>query len=126
LQSSKINTRVKGLAAESMASGYLAKLGYTIIGANFFTRKGEIDLITYDALTDQTVFVEVKSLGPNAQIDIRETISKTKKRRIIAACLYWLKKNGKINNDWRIDFVGIVLDNGGSLSRLVHLKAAIY
>jgi putative endonuclease len=109
-----------------MAKSYLAKHGYIILAANFFTRKGEIDLITYDVNARQIVFVEVKSLGPSAQIDIHETVRKTKKRRIIMTCLYWLQKNGKINNDWRIDFVGIVLDNEGSLSRLVHLKAAIY
>jgi putative endonuclease len=114
--------RELGNAAEDRAVKFLLSQNYQLITRNFFYRTGEIDVITYDQLHCQIVFVEVKSLKNEDYISITQTISQAKKRKIIKTCLYWLQKHGKINHDWRIDFIGIVLDN----SNVVHIQSAIY
>jgi putative endonuclease len=116
------NTFQKGRNAEKIAKDYLLIKGYQILESNFYTLFGEIDLISYDTITKQIVFVEVKSLRNQLIKSIFQTISKHKKRKIIDSAMYWLQKHDKINCDWRIDFIGIVLDN----SNVVHLKAEIY
>ena len=47
-----------GPRAEALAADYLARRGLTIVGRNFRTRFGEIDLIARDGRT--LVFVEVR------------------------------------------------------------------
>ena len=55
----KIYNRRTGEMGESLALGYLLKLGYELIMRNFHTRYGEIDLIMRDK--EVMVFVEVKA-----------------------------------------------------------------
>ena len=47
-----------GARAEALAADYLMRQGLTIVGRNFRTRFGEIDLIARDGRT--LVFVEVR------------------------------------------------------------------
>ncbi len=48
----------KGQAAEDIASRYLQKQGLVSVDSNFFSRRGEIDLIIRD--NDYLVFIEVR------------------------------------------------------------------
>ncbi len=40
-----MNTRRFGIIGEKIAQGYLLKKGYKILETNFYTKKGEIDII---------------------------------------------------------------------------------
>ena len=54
-----MNTRRFGIIGEKIAQGYLGKNGYEIIDTNFYTKRGEIDII---AKKDNCiVFIEVKT-----------------------------------------------------------------
>ena len=54
-----LNKRKFGMIGEKIAQGYLLNMGYDIIETNFYTRRGEIDII---AKKDNCIiFVEVKS-----------------------------------------------------------------
>jgi putative endonuclease len=116
------NTFQKGREAETLARNFLINHSYKIIESNFYTFLGEIDVVAFDPVSKQFVFVEVKSLKNQFSKSIFQTVSNQKKRKIIGSAMYWLQKHDKINCDWRIDFIGIVLDN----SNVVHLKAEIY
>ena len=116
------NKRLIGNVSEEIAVKYLIRNNFRIIERNCYLKSGEIDIVCFDLNARQLVFVEVKSLQDERYISVLQTISQAKKHKIITSCIYWLEKHAKINNDWRIDFIGIVLDN----SSVVHLQAAIY
>lgn len=54
----KINNRI-GKIGEKLAAEYLEKHGYEIITTNFYTKRGEIDIIARK--DNEIVFVEVKT-----------------------------------------------------------------
>ena len=41
-----MNTRRFGIIGEKIAQGYLINKGYEILETNFYTKRGEIDIIT--------------------------------------------------------------------------------
>ena len=52
-----MHNRNVGIYGENIATNYLLKHGYTILGRNFYTYKGEIDIIA--SINDEIVFLEV-------------------------------------------------------------------
>ncbi len=85
-------SRAAGYSAEQQAAEHLKSLGFELIESNFTVKGGEIDLICDDAGT--LVFVEVRSRRNNRYGTPIETISATKRRRIVlAARLYLLQRN---------------------------------
>lgn len=116
-----MSTREKGRISENTALKYLLEKGYKLIGKNFRTRRGEIDLIMFDRQSFQFVFVEVKSLQNENKIFIGETISKRKSLKIKQTANFWIQTKIRKTCQWRIDFIGIVLDN----MRVVHIQSAI-
>jgi len=117
------NTRSKGNAAETIACNHLIGKNYQILERNYCILGGEIDIIT--KLKDEIIFVEVKSLQNENLKTLEETVSFNKKKYLIRACQRWLYKNKMQEIDWRIDFIGIILDNK-QVKKLLHLENAIY
>ena len=117
-----LNTRKKGSLAEKIAQNYLLGKGYKLIEKNFFCPGGEIDLIMFDEIHKCYVFIEVKSIKNEKTIAVTQTISKTKAHRIKISAEKWISQ--KLNKWclWRIDFIGIVLDNVS----VVHIQSAIW
>jgi len=116
--------RQKGNNAEQIAVNYLKRLGYQILERNYRKRIGEIDIIA--AQENTIVFVEVKSLQSESLLILGQTISAIKKQKLVKICQYWLVENNKSAYNWRIDFIGLVIDNKGRLQKLKHLPNAIY
>ena len=54
-----MNKRKFGNIGEKIAQKYLIKKGYEIITTNFYTRSGEIDIITKNE--NEIIFIEVKT-----------------------------------------------------------------
>ena len=104
-----MNTRIKGKKSEELAAEYLTSQGFSLLGKNSFFKGGEIDLIMLDG--EFLVFVEVKSIQKDNVVTIYETLSKTKKHRLKNTINKWLLKNNRLEDAWRLDFVGIVYDN---------------
>ena len=78
-------------------------MGYEILGSNFRTREGEVDLIARQA--GQFVFVEVKTrLGRSYGIG-EEAITPAKQARLVKAAQAWLQEQGQAGAEWRIDVV---------------------
>lgn len=72
-----------GARAEKLAADYLLRQGLTIVGRNFRTRFGEIDLIARDGAT--LVFVEVRMRSSLRYGGALESITMAKRRRLVAA-----------------------------------------
>ena len=86
-----MNTKLLGRWGEAKAAEYLRKKGYTLIGLNYTTRFGEIDLIAENK--QHIVFVEVK-LRKNADFaEAREFVDRHKIERIKTAAEIWLSQN---------------------------------
>lgn len=109
----------KGKIGEEIAKNYLIGKGYKFIESNDYSRFGEIDLIFKHG--DFTVFVEVKSLEEYSPFYIYETLTKRKKRRVKKSIETWLLKNEGLDSVWRLDFVGILL-NEGKGHKIEHFK----
>jgi putative endonuclease len=82
------STRSVGLTAESVAAAFLEERGFIIVQRNFAAAGGEIDLIARDGET--LVFVEVRSRASTELGDPIETITSTKRGRIVRAARAWL------------------------------------
>ena len=79
-----------GARAEALAADYLTRQGLTIVGRNFRTRFGEIDLIARDGRT--LVFVEVRMRSSQSFGGGLESITAAKRARMIAAANGYLAK----------------------------------
>ena len=83
----KANNRLTGAWGEALAAEYLRKKHYTLVGAGYHCRFGEIDLIarTHHYL----VFVEVKLRRSDSYAKAREYVDRRKQDRIrMTASMY--------------------------------------
>ena len=77
---------------EQLACKHLTSHGIKVLSTNFTTKGGEIDIIAQDQ--DTLVFVEVKYRRPTDYACALETITASKKRRLVhAAKTYLLAQN---------------------------------
>ena len=83
--------KLLGAFGEDAACAYLKKRRYSIVGRNFSTRFGEIDVIAQDRR--YIVFAEVKLRKDDSHGAAMEFVTPAKQRRIIRAAEYWLMKN---------------------------------
>ena len=82
-----------GARAETLAADYLMRQGLSIVGRNFRTRFGEIDLIARDGPT--IVFVEVRMRSSLRYGGAAESITAAKRTRLVAAANGYLAGLGR-------------------------------
>ena len=120
---SKTNTKTLGDWGEKIALEHLLKNGYKFIKGGFRTRFGELDLIVRD--DNFIVFVEVK-LRKNANFALaRESVDKSKQRKIIKTAGLWLVYN-ETSLQPRFDVIEIYAERGIATMtpEIIHLKNA--
>ena len=99
-------SRAKGNIAEDKAAVFLQKQGFFIVERNFYSRFGEIDIIT---IKDNIYhFIEVKS-ADSYEVAILN-ITPKKLSKITKTIDIYLKKNS-INEAYCIDAVIVTLDS---------------
>ena len=98
-------SRASGLSSENLAAEWLAERGFHILERNFTVKGGEIDLVCDDAGT--LVFVEVRARKSNDFGSPVETISATKRRRLILAAKLYLLQRNIVERACRFDVVAI-------------------
>ena len=76
----------RGVDAEVRVANALSKAGWSILGRNWRARRGELDVVAQK--DGRLRFVEVR-LRPTMNLGV-ESISPTKRRRLIAAAEAWL------------------------------------
>ena len=115
-----MNTKITGNEGEKRATAYLESKGFEIIGKNWRTKLGEIDIIAFK--NDTLVFVEVKTL-PNGTLDmIQRELNSQKRQRIIKTSKRFLLKHREYNNSY-VRFDVIVIDMPG-LEPVYHIENA--
>ena len=109
-----------GNDGESRARSFLIENGYSILGQNFRTNQGEIDIIAFKGET--IVFVEVKTL-PNGNAELlSHVLDSRKQKRIIKTAKRYLAIHRQYSNSY-IRFDVIVLDMPG-LPEIYHVENA--
>ena len=100
--------QVRGREAESRAADFLSRRGLRLIERNYRVRGGELDLVCRDGRT--VVFVEVRARGRSDFGSAADSITATKRRRLVIAAQSWLLRHGE--QPCRFD---CVLIDGGDL-----------
>ena len=104
-----MDTKLLGRWGEALAAEYLKKKKFTLVGAGYRTRTGEIDLIAEDRKF--VVFAEVKLRNGTFSAAPAEFVDKNKQRRIISAAQAWLAAHGT-DKQPRFDVIEIYAPDG--------------
>ena len=112
---------MKGDWGEQAACAYLERKGYRMLGKNFRTRFGEIDIIM--AHGKYIVFVEVKTRKNDCFAAAREFVTPRKQQRITATASLWLQQH-PTDRQPRFDVVEVYGTEGTLEPRIDHLENA--
>ena len=112
-----------GSLGEKLALEFLKAKGYRVKCKNFRTPFGELDIVATHR--GSIVFIEVRtrttsSLGPPFL-----SVTRIKQAHIIKHALFYLKRYGRIDSNWRIDVVSVKLDSERALENIEHIENAV-
>lgn len=125
----KRTSSMVGRHAEAVAAGHLKFFGYEILETNYRTRRGEVDIIAVQGGT--LVFCEVRARRPSVYGTAEESLTPTKRARLVAAAEHYLQAaEGRLAakarwTDWRVDLVAITLDRTGNVKRIRIVENAV-
>ena len=112
-----------GKLGEKTAQKFLKKRGYRIRETGFRCHHGEIDIIAQQK--DCLVFVEVRT---KSNLDFgtpEESITQSKKKKLVALALTYTSTHQNLPPLWRIDVVAIELDDRGKPRRIELIENAV-
>jgi putative endonuclease len=112
-----------GKRGEQYAAQYLTDRGYAIRTRNWRCPVGEIDLVAEKE--GKLIFVEVRTRRGDRLGTPEESITPTKRARLIAAAQTYLDEQGQADRDWRIDVVAIEIGSHGEVKRCTLIENAI-
>ncbi len=107
-----------GKFGESLATKYLENSGYQIIETNTHKRFGEIDIVAQN--NGKTIFCEVKTRTSDRFGSAVESLTYTKKKRILRMVRFYCLKNRIPEANIRADFIAIQID--GDIAELNHFQ----
>lgn len=114
--------RELGSQGEKIAQDFLKKKGYRLLDTNFRSREGEIDIVARKGKC--LVFVEVRTRSSQSFGTPEESITSTKKERLIRLALAYLQGHPSPHSDWRIDMVAVEL-HGQQVTRIELIENAV-
>lgn len=94
-----------GHKGEAIAARYYQTKGYLLLGHNYRTRMGELDLILYK--DDQIVFAEVKTRSGKQIAKPAEAVDFHKQRRLRLAAQIYLQNSPYADAPVRFDVVEV-------------------
>ncbi len=112
-----------GEAGERLALSLLKRTGYRILGSNFRTPFGEIDIIA--RLGHVIVFVEVKSRITSSFGPPYLSVTKLKTRHIVKSALFYMRKRRIVDAHWRVDIVSVKLKYDRKLESIEIIENAV-
>jgi putative endonuclease len=119
-----INTRHSlGKRGEDYAAQYLSDHGYALLARNWRCPVGEIDLVT--ERDGRLIFVEVRTRRGDRLGTPEESITPSKRAKLIAAAQTYLAEHSQTDRDWRIDVVAIEIGSYGEVKRCTVIENAI-
>lgn len=105
-----MNKRKFGIIGEKIAQRYLKDKGYEILETNFYTKQGEIDIISRK--DNCIIFVEVKTRNNLDYGTPAMSINTIKKKHIKSTAKIFIHINGLYKYDVRFDVVEVIIKNG--------------
>ncbi len=99
-----------GKIGEAYVRRLLQEKGYRILESNFHSRYGEIDIIAEDG--KYVVFVEVKTRAPGSLVRPLESVTASKRKKIIRTALCYLSAH-PTRLQPRFDTAGLTTDRAG-------------
>ncbi|MCK4257535.1 MAG: YraN family protein [Halanaerobiales bacterium] len=96
-----------GRLGEKMARDFLLRKGYNILAENYRTSQGEIDLVTEENKT--IIFVEVRTRSTRLFGSPLESITPTKRERLIRVAIQFCAQYYLYSQNFRFDVIGISL-----------------
>jgi putative endonuclease len=118
-----MNRKEVGKLGEKLAKKFLKRKGYHIRETNFRCHGGEIDIVARKK--DYLVFVEVRT---KSNLDFgtpEESITQSKKEKLINLALTYINSHKNLPPLWRIDVVAIEVDDKGKTKRIDLIEDAI-
>ena len=113
--------RRRGDLGERAAERHLRAAGMEIVARGVRFKGGEIDLIARDG--EELVFVEVKTRTSEDFGNPAESVTRSKRRKLLQAASFYLQSRGIMQHPCRFDVIAIRLGRDGS-STLEHLQDA--
>lgn len=113
-----MNRRKFGTVGEKIAKNYLKNNGYEIIETNFYTKKGEIDIISQK--DNWIVFVEIKTRNNLEYGTPAMAVNFTKKMHIKNSAKIYIHMNNLYGCKVRFDVIEIIIKNGKC--KINHIK----
>ena len=114
--------RALGRRGEDLAAGYLAELGFEILGRNVRTRYGELDIVARERET--LVFVEVRARRDDRLGSPEESVDARKQAKLVALAEAYLATLPEPPAACRIDVV-VVEIRAGALQRIELIRDAV-
>ncbi len=111
-----------GQWGERRCERFLVRKGLKILTRNFSCKTGELDLVMVDA-DGSIVFVEVRTKAEDSLVSPEQSITQTKKNRLVRAGRYFLKIHRIEDRPYRFDVVSIVLGRTGR-EKITHYENA--
>lgn len=98
-----------GKWGEDIAANYLQEKGYDILGRNYSTAAGEIDIIAQIKEDGETflIFTEVKTRTTLTYGNPEDAVTERKKDHILKAINIFFEENEMLDLPWQIDVVAI-------------------
>ncbi len=118
-----MNRKTTGSLGEKLAKQLLKKKGYRILEQNYKCKHGEIDIIAEKK--GYLVFIEVRTKRTKEFGTPEESMTPAKKQKLINLAYSYINAHEKLPSSWRIDFVGVELDQQDKATRLEIIENAV-
>ena len=118
-----MNRKTTGALGENLAAQFLKKKGYRIREQNYTCKYGEIDIVAEKK--GYLVFIEVRTKRTKEFGSPEESITPIKKQKLINVAHSYINDHEKLPLSWRIDFVGVELDQQDKATRIEIIENAV-
>jgi putative endonuclease len=118
-----MNKQDTGNLGEKFAQSFLKRKGYKIIATNYRSSYGEMDIILRKA--DCLIFAEVRCKRSHVFGTPEESITSSKKQKLISMAQGYIQKNPPVCKSWRIDFIAVEIDANNRATRIEHFENAV-
>ncbi len=115
-----MNKREKGKVFENIAENYLKAKGFEILGRNYRTRQGEIDIIAKKE--NLIIFVEVRGKTSDSFGLSEESINTSKTMKILETAKHFIYQNNLFDYDYRFDLIAININQVNHIENIITLE----
>lgn len=109
-----------GRGGEEIACTFLKDNGYEIIERNFSCSQGEIDIVAWDNIKKELVFIEVKTRTSKAYGSPIDAVDMKKQKHIYWAAQYYIYLHSIKNTFIRFDVIEVYKEK--NKTRINHIK----